>query len=127
MNDPRPDYLQAVLSIGDLGIINSNQARSLRNQEVFSRRRVVHVRAHQRLYFAGQVGVDSLLKNGWNVPAHFHFVLTKRRSADGFQIIIDGASPRLFDESLFSLLVVLQVVIIISLHPCTRRSSAASG
>ena len=84
INDPRPDYLQAVLSVGDLGVINSNQARSLRNQEVFSRRRVVHVRAHQRFYLARQVGINSLLKDGWNVPAHFHFVLTKRQRAGEF-------------------------------------------
>src|SRR6266851_1716354 len=126
VNDPRPDDLQAVLSVSDLGIVDSNHPRSLGNQEIFSRRRVVDVRADQSLYLAGEIGINSLLENGRHVPAHFHLVSPKRRSARGFEIIIDGASACLFDENLLAVLFVLQVVVTARLCPRTHRNHRRS-
>ena len=52
VNDPRPDDLQAILSVGNLGIVDTNYPRSLGNKQILARRRVVDVRADQSFHLA---------------------------------------------------------------------------
>jgi hypothetical protein len=55
--------LQAVLSVGDLGIVAAYQARTLRDEDIPAAGRIVDVLANQRPDFARKVGVDALFEH----------------------------------------------------------------
>ena len=88
VDDAAPGDLHAVLAVGNVRIVFSDQARALRDQEVEASGRVVDVRGHQRLQLAGKVRVEGLFENRWDLPACFDFVAGQRGFARRAKVVV---------------------------------------
>src|SRR5439155_4821801 len=111
INNPCPDHLKALLSVRDSGTVDANDPRPLRNEQVLASSRVIYIGPDQSLDFAGEIRIDRLLQDGWDVPTRLHLIFSKRSSPRRLQIVFRCPSVRLFEECfLFVLLVLLLIV-----------------
>src|SRR5437879_13662926 len=69
INDPRPRYLHAVLTIRDMRVVPADEARPLRDQKIHASGGVVHILSNQRLDLTGQIGIQALLEYRRTLPS----------------------------------------------------------
>ncbi len=78
-----------VLSVADVGVVETDQARALRDEQETASGSVVYVRHDERFEFTGEVRVDGLFKYRRNLPAGLDHERRQRGCA------VDGDSRRI--------------------------------
>ena len=74
VDDAVPDHLYAVLAVADARVVDADQARALRDQEIAPRGGVVDIRGDKRFEFSRQVRIERLLQHGGDLPASLDLV-----------------------------------------------------
>src|SRR5215831_1781179 len=87
-DDPVPNHLHAILSVRNPGVVLSDETRTLWDEQKSASGGIEHIRTDERLDFAGKVGIQALLQNGWNLPACFDFVCAQWRGSCRAQVVV---------------------------------------
>ena len=120
VDDAAPGDLHAVLTVGNSRVVPPDQTRSLRDQKVEARRRVVDIRSHQRLQLSRKIRVERLFENRRDLPARFDFVAGQWSFPTGSKIVIFVPITACREKCFFTRLHVLAVIVVFETSPISR-------